>query len=145
MRTFYLYQINDFCLNLYQKYPYKLYRLLKDTYYTSKYNQSIAISSYEQITEKFSRQFLHDFIFNYFKLDLYYHTKNYVHTISCHHEYSKLLISSYSLKMSSNINYSSFFKCLNQYSDSIFVCDFENQDYFWLDKVVNSEKNVIKQ
>ncbi len=145
MRTFYLYQINDFCLDLYQKYPFKLYHLLRDTYYTSKYNQPLAISSYEQITDKFNKQFLHDFVFNHSKMDMYYHTKNYVHTISNHYEYSKLMISSYSLKLKTNINYSSFFSCIGKYSDGIFVCDFENQDYFWLSKVIDFEKNMVKQ
>ena len=145
MRTFYLYQINDFCMDLYEKYPYKLYHILKDMYYTSKYNQSIAISSYEQVTDKFSRQFLYDFLFQHYRLEVYYHTKNHVHTISNHYEYSRLLVSSYSLKLKSNLSYPSFFNCLNEYSNHIFVCDFENQDYFWLHKVINFEKKLVNQ
>ena len=58
MRIFYLYQINDFCRDLYEEYPCKLYRILKDIYYTSKYNQSLAISSYDQVTLKFNREFI---------------------------------------------------------------------------------------
>ena len=145
MRTFYLYQINDFCVSLYEQSPYKLYHILKDIYYTSKYNQSIAISSYEQITDKFSKQFLHDYIFNYYRLELYYHGRNHVHTISNHYEYSKLMVSCYSLKLKTSISYPSFFGCLNQFSSNIFVCDFENQDYFWLGKVVKNEKSLVNQ
>ncbi len=145
MRVFYLYQVNELCLDLYERYPYRLYHILKDIYYTSKYNQSIAISSYEQVTDKFSREFLDNFIHQHYKLDLYYHSKNHVHTISSNDEYSKLMISGYSLKLKSNLSYPSFFDCIHQYSESIFVCDFINQDYFWLHKVINKEEIMIKE
>ena len=35
--------------------------------------------------------------------------------------------------MLTNKNFSRLFKVFNYYSKRIFVCDFENQDYFWLD------------
>ena len=145
MRTFYLYQINDFCVNLYKDAPYKLFRILKDVYYTSRYNQTLAISSYDQVTEKFSKEFLHNYLFHYYRLELYYHSKNHIHTISNNYEYSKLLVSCYYLKLRASIGYSSFFQCLNQFSSNIFVCDFDNLDYFWLSKVVKNEKNMVNQ
>ena len=145
MRVFYLYRINDFCKDLYEEYPYRLYRILKDVYYTSKYNQSVAISSYEQITIKFNKEFLHKYIFQDYRLELYYHYKNNVHMISSNDEYSKLMVSSYSLKLKSNINCSSFFRCLRNFSDNIFVCDFENGDYFWLSKIIIPEKKLVKE
>ncbi len=144
MRTFYLYQINDLCKDLYSNYPYKLYHILKDIYYTSKYNQPIAISSYEQVTDKFNKQYLDNFIFQKYRLDLYYLCKGHIHTISSHQEYSKLMVSSYSLKLKTNLSFSSFFPCICQYNSSIFVCDFENNDYFWLNKIINREETLIK-
>lgn len=143
MRTFYLYQINDFCADLYKKYPYRLYQILKDIYYTSKYNQPIAINSYPQIVDKFCKEYLHNYLFQYYKLDLYYHAINHMHIISNHKENTKLFISSYSLKLKTNLNNPSFFKSLNDYNSYIFVCDFENQDYFWLSKALNFEKNLV--
>ena len=38
MRTFYIYNINDLLCSLYEKYPYKLYLMLEEAYYTNKYN-----------------------------------------------------------------------------------------------------------
>ena len=136
MRTFYLYNMNDFCKNIYKQYPYKLYLILKDIYYTSKYNLTLASSSYEEITDKFQKQFLHDYIFNNHKLNHYYHLKNNAHSITNSNEYSQLLVSIYSLKLKTNIKYPKFFNTLNNYSDNIFICDFENNDYFWLKKII---------
>ncbi len=145
MRVFYLYQINDFCKDLYEKYPYRLYHILKDVYYTSKYNQPIAISSYEQITQKFNKQFVNNFIHQCYKLEAYYYRQNNIHIISSVREYSKLFISSYSINLKTNIGYPKFFDCINNYSDSIFVCDFENNDYFWLNRVINKKKTIVKE
>ena len=76
---------------------------------------------------------------------MYYHYKNNVHVLSSNDEYSKLMVSSYSLKLKSNLNCPSFFKCLNSFSDNIFVCDFENGDYFWLHKIMIPEKKLVKE
>ena len=145
MKTLYIYNISDFCYNLYKKYPYQLYKLLEQTYYTSKYDKYQAISSYEQLIEKFNKQFIHDFIFNNHKLDAYYHFKNQTHIILDRKEYSKLLVSVYSLKLITNTKFTNFFSSINKYNENIFICDFENNDYFWLDKIVKKNKNIINQ
>lgn len=55
------------------------------------------------------------------------------------------MVTSYCIKIKSNINYPSFFENINNYSDNIFVCDFINKDYFWLNKVVKSKNSLVKQ
>ena len=39
----------------------------------------------------------------------------------------------------SNINHPYIFKILNIYNKNIFVCDFNNRDYFFLKETINSE------
>ena len=34
------------------------------------------------------------------------------------------------------------FKYLNNYNNNLFVCDFENMDYFWLCKLYNKKSSV---
>ena len=143
MRTFYIYDVNELCYDMYQNYPYQLYKIFEDIYYTSKYNKRIAISSYDGIIQKFNKQFVHDFLLVHFRLNHFYHYKNGVHTISNYQEYSRLLVSSYSLKIIITNNYSNFLKEIDKYSECMFVCDFKNNDYFWLHKVV--KKNLIKE
>ena len=45
--------------------------------------------------------------------------------------------------MLTNRNFSKLFKVFNYYSKKIFVCDFQNQDYFWLDNqyINNHQQN----
>mgnify|MGYP003303046348 CR=1 FL=1 len=140
VRVFYIYNVNDFVCSVYDKYPYKLYKMLEDAYYTNKHNIVLASSKYEQMTTNFNKLFINNYIYANNKLDSYYYKKNNIHIISSRDEYSKLMISSYTLKLKTNLNYPTFFNNIKNYSDNIFICDFENKDYFWLNKVVKLEK-----
>lgn len=143
MRVFYIYNVNDFFCSIYDKYPYKLYKMLEEAYHTNKHNIVLSSNYYEQITNKFNKLYLNNYIFANNKIDSYYYRKNNIHIISSREEYSKLMVSSYCLKLKSNLNYPTFFKNINTYSDNIFICDFENQDYFWLNKIIKVEKAPV--
>ncbi len=144
MRVFYIYNVNDFFCSIYDKYPYKLYKMLEDAYYTNRYNMMLSSSLYEQMITNFNKLFINNYLFANNKLDVYYYNKNNTHVISNSQEYSKLMVTSYCLKLKTNLSYPKFFNHIHDYSDNIFICDFENQDYFWLNKVVKNEKIAIK-
>lgn len=145
MRVFYIYNVNDYFCSVYEKYPYKLYKMLEDAYLTKKNNINAATSIYDQMITSFNKLFLNNYIFVNNKLDVYYYHKDNKHLISNREEYSKLLVTSYCLKLKTNINYPQFFNNINCYSDNIFICDFINKDYFWLNKVIKSKDKLIKQ
>ena len=143
MRVFYIYNINDFFCSIYDKYPHKLYKMLEEAYHTNKHNIILASNYYEQITTKFNKLFINNYIYANNKLDSYYYSKNNIHIISSTEEYSKLMLNSYCLKLKTNLNYPTFLKNINTYSDNIFICDFENQDYFWLNKITKTKKILV--
>ena len=143
MRVFYIYNVNDFFTSVYDKYPYKLYKMLEDAYYTNKHNIVLSSTYYEQITTNFNKLYINNYINANNKLDSYYYNKNNIHIISSRDEYSKLMVSRYCLKLKTNLNYPTFFKNITTYSDNIFICDFENQDYFWLNKVTKLDKTTV--
>lgn len=143
MRIFYIYNVNDFFTSVYDKYPYKLYKMLEDAYYTNKHNIVLSSTYYEQITTNFNKLYINNYISVNNRLDSYYYNKNNTHIISSRDEYSKLMVSSYCLKLKTNLNYPTFLKNIASYSDNIFICDFENRDYFWLNKVSKLDKITI--
>ena len=49
MRVFYVYNINDYFCSVYDKYPYKLYKMLEEAYLTKQHNIMLSSSMYEQI------------------------------------------------------------------------------------------------
>ena len=58
MRTFYIYNINDLLTSLYEKYPYKLYLMLEEAYYTNKHNLYSSLSMYEQIITNYNKLYI---------------------------------------------------------------------------------------
>lgn len=143
MRTFYIYSINDFLNSIYDKYPYNLYKMLEEAHYAKKYNLAKSATIYDQLITNYNKLYINNFIHINNKMDVYYYTKNNTHLISSRGEYSKLIVNSYCLKLKSNLNYPKFFYDINNYSTNIFICDFENKDYFWLNKVVKNEKILV--
>lgn len=143
MRTFYIYNINDLLTSIYEKYPYKLFLMLEEAYYTNKYDLYNSLFMYDQIITNYNKLYINNYLIANNKTDVYYYNKNNIHLISSSREYTKLMVNSYCLKVKSNLNYPKFFYDINKYSDNIFICDFENKDYFWLNKVVKQEKLLV--
>lgn len=143
MRTFYVYNVKDFVYSLYEKYPYQLYKMLEDAYLTNKYDMVLSSSYYGQITNNFNKLFMNHYIMANHKLNGYYYKKDNTHVITSNQEYSKLMIGSHFLKLKSNINYPCFFDTIKDFRGNIFVCDFENQDYFWLEVVSSNNKKIF--
>lgn len=141
MRVFYIYNINDLFASVYEKYPYKLYKMLEEAYYTNKHSLMVASNLYDQMITNFNKLYMNNYILANNRLDSYYYNRDNMHLISSRYEYSKLMVSSYCLKLKSNLNYPMFFEHIHGYSDNIFVCDFQNQDYFWLRKVIKVDKS----
>ena len=56
---------------------------------------------------------------------------------------SILRINNYNIKIETENNYSIFFNDINNYNNNLFVCDFENMDYFWLSKLNSLQNNNL--
>lgn len=143
MRTFYIYNINDFLHSLYDNYPHNLYKMLEEAHYSKKHNLAKSATIYDQLITNYNKLYINNFLNINNKIDVYYYNKNNTHLISSRGEYTKLTVNSYCIKVKSNLNYPKFFYDINNYSNNIFICDFDNQDYFWLNKIVKNEKILV--
>ena len=142
MRVFYIYSVNDFFSSVYEQYPYKLYKMLEDAYLTNKYDMVLYSSNYGQITYNFNKLFMNHYIMANHKLNGYYCKKDNTHIITSNQDYSKLKIGSHFLKLKSSINYPSFFDTIRDLRGNIFICDFENKDYYWLVNIVQKRSKI---
>ena len=144
MRTFYVYNINDYFTSVYDNYPYRLYKMLEDAYISNRYNKKNTSMVYDQIITNYNKLFVNNYIIANNKFDVFYYNKDNIHLISSRREYTKLMVTSYCLKIKSNVNYPKFFDNIGNYSDNIFICDFDNNDYFWLNKVIKNKEIYVK-
>ncbi len=144
VRTFYVYNINDYFSSVYDNYPYKLYKMLEDAYCMQKYSKRNSRELYEQIIVNYNKLFVNNYLIANNKFDIYYYNRDNKHLISGRNEYSKLMVTSYCLKIKSSVNYPKFFDTIYKYSDNIFVCDYINKDFFWLNKIIKNREIFLK-
>ena len=55
MRTFYIYNVNDYFCDVYNNYPYKLYKILEDAYLSNKYNSKNSSIMYGEIINNYNK------------------------------------------------------------------------------------------
>ena len=133
MRCYYLFKINPSFSNLYYNKSYYLYKTLEDISKENKNNFMVTYNLYSQIVEGNDKYYMNNIIYNAFCFDRNYKRILNKHTYDNGVEKTRLTIYNSYIKIKSNKNITNFFKPLRK-EENIFVCDFENRDYFWLNK-----------
>lgn len=130
MRKYYLFAIKKDFYKSYYKNSEILYETLSNLYYLRQQNISYGLSIYNQICDVFNK----DILINYFhiKNGLYIKKKNKKILVDNIENTEKYIIQ---INYSCIIIYSNklpiILRLFNYYNPRIFICDFENNDYFW--------------
>lgn len=140
MRVYYLFKINDSFSKLYYNKTYYLYKMLEQISKSSQNDFIIAYRLFSQMATAYNKVEINSNIYKAFEYnDKYMKTLN-KHILDDGVEKTKLTVYNTYIKIRTNQNLTSFFKVLNK-EKNIFVCDFNNKDYFWLSKV--SSKSLV--
>ena len=137
MRTYYAFIIKDSLMHFYSKKPYSLYKILEQIYRLKNNDIVLGYRLLEQVTKPFGTRKTDKFIYKkhydeleYTKLDDGHMIKNLYSE-----EITFLKVFHSHVRIKTNNNFSAFFNSMQEYNENIFVCDFENQDYFWMNKI----------
>ena len=142
MRTYYIFKINKYFAYIYKRWPYKMYKIIEELYYTKDYDMLISYRYYKKFALEFNKLAINEYIYNINKKNKYYYRDNNIHIIK-NEKYNKLTVNNTCLILKTNDIYSVFLNDLNVYLDNIFVCDFKNKDYFWLDSLNKDRQNNL--
>ena len=136
MRHFYIFNINNNFVSIDKTHPYALFKLFLDLYNSSNKNYIYVNKIYNSIIKPINKYELSDNIYNSLCIDESYtrFINNHYYNNYFNNEESKLIINNSYLKVDSNNIKPIFFKYLNKISD-LFVCDFDNNDYFYLENI----------
>ena len=136
MRKFYIFSINDEFKNLTNSSPYNLFKTFEDIYYLDLDEQNYGINMYEQMVKPFNKIDLNNRLFTtYHKNDHYTKfTNTRIYNDYYTHEETKLNVGNAFLVLETTSAKPTFFKVLKDIKN-LFICDFQNQDYFWLESV----------
>ncbi|MBQ9833973.1 MAG: sporulation inhibitor of replication protein SirA [Bacilli bacterium] len=136
MRTFYIFKINKEMAILTKDNPYNIFKSMEDIFKMTKKELPVGLNIYEQLITPINQNKVNRKIIMSYK-DNDYYQKNYnVHSIYNKYkpEETKLTVKNSYLLLESNVIKPSFLKELS-YDRDLFVCDFANKDYFWVDEL----------
>lgn len=137
MRTYYAFIIKDSLMSFYSKKPYSLYKILEQIYRLKNNDIVLGYRLLEQVSDPFTRN-MDKFIYNKHMNELEYSKLDDGHMIKnlYSEEITFLKVFHSHIRIKTNNNYSSFFNSIKEYDKNIFICDFENQDFFFINKIM---------
>ena len=137
MRKYYLFKINKTYYNLTRHNPYNLYKTIESIYHVKEQDLKYYYNIFTSIRETFNKDYLNTNIYEYYKNRHSYTKVNNTHMIYDYYskEESKLTINTNYLLIKSTKQLPTFLKAITK-KEYIFVCDFENIDYFWLEELL---------
>ncbi len=133
MRTFFIFNISKEMLILTKDTPYNLYKTMESIYNLDKKNVSIGLQFYEQLVNPINKDKILKILYENHKNNDYYLVSNNIHSIYNKYrpEDTKLYVNNAYMKLTTNYIKPTFLKDLKIFNN-LFVCDFQNKDYFWL-------------
>ena len=139
MRTFYLFEIKENILRNYKNNYEELYNLLENIHYLKTEDIVLGYSIFNSIVNPIRKDDYNEYIKRKNLDNESYICYNYTHTINDFYfdESTKMIINNSHIKIKSNKNIPSFFYNIRNF-DNIFVCDFNNHDYFLLNETIYS-------
>lgn len=140
MRVYYLFKINDSFSKLYYNKTYYLYKMLEQISLSSKNDFIISYRLFEQMAVPFNKADINSKIYRKYAFDDSYTKILNKHVLDNMVEKTKLTVYNTYIKIKTNKNITEFFKVLSN-EENVFICDFNNKDYFWLNKV--SSKSLV--
>lgn len=142
MRTYYIFKINKYFAYIYKRFPFKMYKIIEELYHTKEYDILLSYKYYQRFAIEFNKLAINEYIYNLNKRNKNYQRDNNIHII-INEKYNKLTINQMCIILKTNDIYSVFLNDLNVYLDNIFICDFKNNDYFWLDSLNKDRQNNL--
>ena len=129
MREYNLFVIKDEYTNFYEKQPMQLFQILKKMYMMTD-NLNYGLTFYEQLCNKITIETLRYYLnakYNLNNMNKFYVERSFIQL-----KPSRIIIKS-------KYNVPNIMKVFNCYNRNIFVCDFNNEDCFWLNDFVRSK------
>ena len=134
MRKYYLFIIRDEYYRKYRKKPNILYKALYYLYNTNEYDLNHGFYLYDKICNIFSVKLLNNYIKNKYEYKM---LNKKILKLNSIIENTFIQINYSCVIILTNINMPAVFKTFNIYNKRIFVCDFINRDYFWLNEQIS--------
>ena len=137
MRKYYLFIIKNDYYKMYKKNSSVLYKTLFNLYNIKTSNLTYGLSLYDNLCNINSKKLLVNYIKKKYKYEMF---SSKIIKLDLDDENTFIQVNYSCIIIVSSNNFPTIFKILNIYNKRIFVCDFKNNDYFWLNDQINKLK-----
>lgn len=136
MHTFYIFSLKDEFLALYQDNPKVLFQVLRQIYYMHLDEVYYGFNLFNQIINPLQKQELDMLLFLKLHQDYAYVKRSGVHIMNDFYkdEVSRLTVKKTHIKIETDQYPERFFRTLLLWKNTLFVCDFEQYEYFFLEE-----------
>lgn len=111
-----------------------LFKMFNEIYSSNDQDLINKFRLFEQITIPINKKIFNNYIMLKHRDDIFYTKNDNVHTIENDKEISRLTINNTFLKIKSNKNINTFIKDIVDSKECLFIIDFKNKDYFWINE-----------
>lgn len=137
MRIYYVFDIRSEYVDLYKETPNSLYNVLHQLYYMRKKDLEYGFNMFKQLANRIDKDEVDKNIFLKLHNKMTYVKKKNNHIINNLYkdEVSALKVKYSYILINTNKSYTDFFNVLALDNRNYFVCDFINNDYFFLSNI----------
>ena len=132
MRKYYLFIVKE-------KYKNQnVFNTLNNLYNIRENNLLYGVKLFHEICELFDKKIISSYLEVRFKTIK--NIKKNQYYLNGYQEQDLIVLKKSAVIIITNLNFPLILRTFNIYNRNIFVCDFENRDYFWLDNMVLNHK-----
>lgn len=137
LKIFYIFNLKEEVYEVYKETPSVLYNFLNQLYYFNKDNLDYGNMLFKQVANRFNKDVLDLKLYIKLHSKMRYSKKGEEHIINNLYkdEISIMKIKKSYIIINSNKDYTEFFNYISKEYPYCFVCDFLNQNYFFIDKI----------
>ena len=134
MKVYFIFDLKEEFIKLYKGNEIVHYNILKQINFLDKEELAFAYNLFSHLTNPIEKVEIDRKIFLKYHQDIPYSKKNQTHYINnlYKNEISRLEVKKSYIKLESEQPFSTFFSIIKNFSENYFVCDFQNQNYFFL-------------
>jgi len=145
MKVYYIFNLKPEFVALYKDNARVLFNILRSIYYLDKEEVTYGYNLFNQLIVPFQKNKLDRELYIHLHQNIPYSKRKDVHYINDLYkdEVSRLTINNFYLKLELDQSYSSFFSLINSKFANLFVCNFKNIDYFFLDEHLRRQKELV--
>lgn len=136
MKELYIFNVKEEFYKLYKEKPSELFFIFNRIYHMKLSDKEYGYNLFSQISSFLDKSKVNEIIKDKYKDKIMYSNNGNEHIINnlFLNEISILTVKNSNIKIESNINKPSFLDDLRDLNFNLFVCDFKNQDFFFIAK-----------